>query len=89
MTLCSIFNTMKNKYYLYEIINKNPNKTMNDLANIVKWKSKKLRYYIKKLITDKVVLSFIEIVNEKTTIRYIPVSFKEFINRKKMNFLYK
>ncbi len=75
-----LFNAMKNKYFLYEVINKNHGLTIYDLAKKVNWSSGKVNHYIQKLLKDKVIENSTEIDNGKVKKHYSPVSYKEFIN---------
>ncbi len=78
-------NAMKNKYYLYEIINKNPNSTIYDLTKITNWSSGKIKHYIDKLLKDEVIHNSTEIKNGRVKKEYSPVKFTEFIDREKIN----
>lgn len=75
-----IFNAMKNKYYLYEIINKTPGITIYDLSKKVDWTPGKVGYYINKLLNDGVIKNSTEIVNGRIKKAYSPISYKELIN---------
>ncbi len=80
-----LLNSMKNRYFLYEIINKKPGLTIYDLTKEVNWTSGKVNHYIQKLIKDRVIKNSTEIENGRVKKRYSPVSYKEFINWDEMN----
>lgn len=79
-----LFNAMKNKYYLYEIINGIPGLTIYDLMIKINWTSGKIHHYIQKLLKDKIIRNSTEIVNGRVRKSYFPVSFKELINKDEM-----
>jgi len=79
-----LFNAMKNKYYLYEVINETPGLTIYDLMIKINWTSGKIHHYIQKLLKDGVIKNSTEIVNERVRKSYFPVSFKELINKDEM-----
>ncbi len=78
-------NSMKNKYFLYETINKKPGLTIYNLTKKVNWTSGKVNHYIQKLLKDKVIRSSTKIENGRVKKQYFPVSYKEFINWDEMN----
>ena len=79
-----LFNAMKSKYYLYEVINENPGLTIYDLMIKINWTSGKIYHYIQKLLKDKIIRNSTEIVNGRVRKSYFPVSFKKLINRDEM-----
>lgn len=80
-----LFNAMKNKYFLYKLINKSPGLTIYDLTKKVNWTSGKVNHYIQKLLKDKVIRNSTIIENGRVKKQYFPVSYKEFINWDEMN----
>ena len=80
-------NVMKNKYFLYEVLNKTPEMTIYDLAKKTSWSSGKVKHYIQKLRKDRVIHNSTEVINGRVRKEYSPVSYKEFINKEEMNFL--
>ena len=80
-------NAMKNKYFLYEILNKTSGITIYDLTKKINWSSGKVIYYIQKLLKDGVIQNSTEVINGRVRKKYYPVSYKEFINKEEMNFL--
>lgn len=78
---------MKNKYFLYEILNKTPGMTIYDLTKKTNWSSGKITYYIQKLLKDGVIQNSTEVINGRVRKEYSPVSYKEFINKEEMDFL--
>ena len=82
-----IFNAMKNKYFVYEFINKNPEITIYDLAKKINWSVGKTNYYVQKLLKEGVIRNSTEIVNGRTLKKFSPVSYKAFIKTEEMEFL--
>ena len=80
-------NAMKNKYFLYEIINKIPESSIYDLMKETNWTSGKISHYIQKLLNDGVIQNSTEIINGRVKKSYSPVNYKEFINKEEMEFL--
>jgi len=82
-----LFNGMKNKYYLYEIINKTPGLTIYDLTKKLNWSAGKIEYYIQKLLKDNVINNMTEIVNGRVKKSYSAVNYREFMDKKELDFL--
>lgn len=78
-------NSMKNKYFLYETINKKSELTIYDLTKEVNWTTGKVNHYIQKLLKDRVIKNSTEIENGRVKKQYFPVSYKELINWDEMN----
>lgn len=68
--------TFKKLWLLYEIIDKNPGLTVDELHQKVKWTRKKITRYANKLIRDKIVLQP----------KYFPTPFKDLINWDEMKY---
>ena len=47
--------TFKNKWKLYELINKEPYKSITELQNLIRWNRKKVCKYLKKLENDNMI----------------------------------
>lgn len=71
---------MKNKWFLYEFIDKNPGLTINELSKKINWSISKLNHYVQKLINDGMINRSSEVVNGKNQKRYYGKAVKEFIN---------
>ncbi len=80
---------LENKYFLYEIIDKNSGLTIYDLTKKVGWSAGKINYYIKKLLKDGMIKNTISIVNGRTHKSYFSKSINEFINWNKITNLKK
>jgi len=72
---------LDNKWFLYEIIDKNPNMTIYELSKKINWTSGKIKYYVEKLVKDGMIKNSTKIVNGRTQKRYYGKTMKEFINR--------
>ena len=75
-----LFNAMKNKYFLYEVINKSPGLTIYDLSKKINWTSGKVNHYIQKLLKDRVIKNSSKVENGRVKKSYSSVSYKELIN---------
>jgi len=73
-------NSMKNKCFLYETINKKPGLTIYDLTKEVNWTSGRVNHYIQKLLKDRLIKNSTEIENGRVKKQYFPVNYKELIN---------
>ncbi|KKN05167.1 hypothetical protein LCGC14_1090080 [marine sediment metagenome] len=68
--------TFKKRWFLYEVIDKNPGLTIDGLQQKVKWKRRKILRYVNKLVKDKIVLQP----------NYFPTPFKDLINWDEMKY---
>ena len=75
-----LFNAMKNKYFLYEAINKSPGLTIYDLSKKINWTSGKVNHYIQKLLKNRVITNSSKVENGRVKKSYSSVSYKELIN---------
>ncbi len=68
---------LKKRWFLYEVIDKNPGLTIDELRQKIKWKRRKISRYANKLVKDKVVLQP----------KYFPTPFKDLINWDEMKYI--
>lgn len=61
---------------MYEVIDKNPWLTIDELRQKIKWKRRKISRYANKLVKDKIVLQP----------KYFPTTFNELINWDEMKY---
>ena len=61
---------------MYEVIDKNPGLTIDELRQKIKWKRRKISRYANKLVKDKMVLQP----------KYFPAPFKDLINWDEMKY---
>ncbi|MFX1457715.1 MAG: winged helix-turn-helix transcriptional regulator [Promethearchaeota archaeon] len=71
---------LENKWFLYEMIDKNPGMTIYTLSKKIKWTPGKLKYYLEKLVKDGMIRNSTETVNGRTQKKYYGKTMKEFIN---------
>ncbi len=71
---------LENKWFLYEIIDKNPGMTIYNLSKKINWTPGKLKYYIQKLVKDGMIKNSTKNINGRTQKRYYGKTIKEFIN---------
>jgi len=62
--------------FLYEVIDKNPGLTIDELQQKVKWKRRRISCYANKLVKDKIVQQP----------KYFPTPFKDLINWDEMKY---
>ena len=72
---------LDNKWYLYEIIDKNSGLTLYELSKKLEWSTGKLKYYLKELVKDGMIKNSTKIVNGRTQKRYYGKEMKEYINQ--------
>ena len=80
---------MRNKYFLYETINRSPGVTRDELATEMKWTSEKVSHYIQKLLNDKIIRYSTKIEKGRIKKHYFPVSYKRLINWDEMQVICK
>jgi len=77
----------ENRWYIYEMISKNPGITIYDLSKIIGWTPGKIEYYIKKLVADEVINNSTEVVNGRVRKSYKAKKMKDLLNWDEMTFV--
>jgi len=69
-----------NKWALYEMISKNPEISIYELAKKIDWTSGKVGYYVKKLMKEGMINNSTEIVNGRNKRSLRAKKMEDFIN---------
>ncbi|MHA1730274.1 MAG: hypothetical protein ACTSWY_16305 [Promethearchaeota archaeon] len=76
---------LENKWFLYDIIDKNPCLSQYDLNKKIVGSTGKIHYYVKKLLKDGIIKNSTEIINDRARKLFYGKSMKEFIKWDEMN----
>lgn len=79
----------ENKWALLEVISKNPDLSIYELAKTINWTPGKVEYYIKKLIKDKMIENSTKVVNGRNKRSIRAKKMEDFINWDKIKRLKK
>ena len=74
----------ENKWALYEMISKNPETSIYELAKKMDWTPGKVEHYVKKLVKDKMISNSTEVVNGRNRRLLRAKKMEHFINWDKL-----